>query len=175
MSKVNVRNDDFDGRMRLPVVKDTHEKILKHGLTEIIGVNCQKVKSVVMDSEVCEYVRGQEGYEFAVHGFEHSDLTKLSYIELVKDFAASAYFIYKWFGSFPKYYCGPWNMINDEIRRACETVGIEPLGLAVDIKAYVKDYPKFVEYDSVFFHMWDKDVLPMLDNLFKRIKEYDVL
>lgn len=173
MRKCIIRNDDFDGRMPLVLVESVHDMFVRQGLKETICINCFRGSDVGMQPEVQKYVRERGGeYVLAVHGFEHDDMLTKSYKELIMDFAASAYFIYRWFGRFPTHYAGPWNQCNEKIKKACEATGLEVIETGVEIKAYVREYPRFKDAPSVYFHMWDRDVMLILEDLLIKIKEY---
>lgn len=168
-----IRNDDFDPRYDLAIVKQVHEEFLKRGLTETICVQAIRNGALRHRQDVVAYVRSQEGYDVALHGWNHEQYHVMEDVgEIVKHLAASLYLITEQFDIHPTVFYPPWNGDSPQVRAACQFLGLTFSNSAAYITHYIKEPQAYNDVEAIYFHMWEPHNIEALPTLLDILKEH---
>jgi len=166
-----VRNDDFDPRWSLDIVKKFHEFFMERNMVETLSIQMARGYTIGFKEDVVNYIKNTPNYDLALHGWEHERYENVLCKDIVRDLAASLYFFKRIFDVTPEYFYSPWNIQNVEVLKACQILGLKVRENPVDIKAYINRPEVREKADSVYFHMWEKDHDILVPKLLDIIKE----
>jgi len=165
------RNDDFDPRYKIEMVRRVHEMFNDRGLIETICVQISRNGHIGHKPEIIRYVRTHPEYDIALHGWDHEEYHKMELGDILKSLAASLYLTEQQFGVRPKVFYPPWNGDSKELRLACHMLELEYSNKATYIIHYLKEPKRYKKTPAIYFHMWEQhnlDALPKLLDLFKK-------
>ncbi|MDD5015243.1 MAG: hypothetical protein PHW73_09145, partial [Atribacterota bacterium] len=66
-----VRNDDFDPRWSLDIVKKFHEFFMERNMVETLSIQMVRGYTIGFNEDVVNNIKNNSNYNLALHGWEH--------------------------------------------------------------------------------------------------------
>lgn len=181
MEQVIIRHDDFDFRLMPNEYIAIHQKFIEADLIETAVLQfTQNGNLSVIDPTLIKHMKESSHWDFAIHGWAHTEYDFMDYNYIVRDLSACKYQCYAMFGKWPTVWHPPWNRMSIAMERAADYVGMKIDNESNDIAKFIREVK--VELNrggkwnghSVYFHGWKSDELiqfPEMLQLVKTLKE----
>ena len=175
--KLIIRHDDFDFRMGTEKYIDIHEKFIEKGLIETAVIQLTqygRVQDFERKKELIDYINSTPNWDIQFHCWEHKPYLEMDPNEIIKEVAASLYFINKLFGKTPTVWYPPHNVASPRMEMIAKEFGLKVNTGHLGIEEFVKGGGKINEtIENIHFHGWANHEMLFFDRMLDMILEYE--
>ena len=174
MQKIIIRSDDFDFRMSADEYLDNHRKFVDAGLVETAVIQfCQNSKMSNIPFDLAEKMIKDPTWDLQLHGWSHDSYGTMDFNSIIRDISAAIFWFKKVFKKKPTIWFPPRNENSTDMQKVASILGLKIDNESWDIGKFIRSV-KDGTYDghSVYYHLWNHDESPQIDEMINCIKEY---
>jgi len=170
-----LRSDDFDWRLEPQEYIDNHEKFVKADLIETAVVQfANNGRFKVPPQELVEYMKTEPHWDIQLHGWSHDAYGEWEFDYIMRDISAAVHWFEITFERSPKIWFPPWNMISTNVERVADILGMEVNNESCDITKFIREAKAGTfNYNSVYFHLWNRTEKEQIDEMIEWVKVYE--
>lgn len=163
------RNDDFDPRFDLDMVRSTHKEFLKRDLIETVCIQVCLGAGFGLKPQVLRYIKETPSYDIQLHCWSHDHYNEWFVRDIIRDLSAAMHYMKKKLDLYPNILYPPYNVGGKNLEEACKYLGLRLDNSGDYIIHFLSEPEAYKEITSVYFHMWQKanrELLPKLLDYF---------
>jgi len=143
--------------------KESHE--LLKGRIHILSIIASEIDNY---PEMKDYIlANKKDFRFGIHGWEHSDYSKMTKEQIKKELTMARDKIEDTFEVEVKWFFPPWNRVSESTRKACNEIGLRINENYIIPKQFIKG----VKGDVIDFHYWHDEEMSILKQCLKSIPQ----
>lgn len=154
-----IRHDDFDFRLSADEYVAIHEEFIKAGLVETAVLQFTQYGNISnYDPLLIKYMNESPNWDFAIHGWAHTEYDGMDYNYIVRDLAACKHMTQELFGKTPLVWYPPWNRLSNTMERAAQYMDLTISNESYDIARFIREVES-QDYKgrTFYFHGWKSD------------------